>query len=124
MALGAAAELALSFLGRPGAAVLALGFAIGLTTYSLYTLAVSYANDRAKPQDFTQISVGLLFVYCVGAIAAPTLASIGMRAFGPGALFRQNAIVHVVIVAFTLWLIVGGRNAARPKAGAGGEPSP
>ena len=34
-----------------GAPLIVMGFLVGLTTYTLYTLAVSHANDRAKPHD-------------------------------------------------------------------------
>ena len=60
MIAGAACEVALSRVTAPGAWLIALGFLVGLTTYSLYTLAVSLANDRAPPHDLVFISVGLL----------------------------------------------------------------
>jgi MFS family permease len=93
-------------LGRltaPGPWLIGLGFLVGLTTYSLYTLAVSLANDGASPHDMIFISVGLLFIYCVAAIAAPTIASVLMKSFGPQALFLQNAYVHMAVAAFALW---------------------
>ena len=52
------------------------------------------------------ISVGLLFIYCVAAIAAPAIGSVLMRTFGPQALFLQNAYVHLAIAAAALWSIV------------------
>ena len=72
----------------------------------LYTLAVSLANDGVSPHDMIFISVGLLFIYCVAAVAAPALASILMKDFGPQALFIQNAYVHVAIAAFVLWRLI------------------
>ena len=83
-----------------------LGFLVGLTTYSLYTLAVSLANDRGAPHDLVFISVGLLFIYCVAAIAAPAVASVLMKDFGPQMLFVQNAYVHMAIAALVLWRLV------------------
>ncbi len=62
MAAGAALEIALAALRFSGGALIAMGFLIGLTTYTLYTLAVSHANDRAKLQDMVTVSAGLLFV--------------------------------------------------------------
>jgi MFS family permease len=115
MIAGAATEVMLSGLTGPGFALIALGFLVGLTTYSLYTLAVSLANDGASPQDMIFISVGLLFIYCVAAIAAPALASILMRTFGPQALFLQNAYVHMAVAAVALWSRVAqqGKHALR-----------
>ena len=106
MIAGAAVEVMLSRLTGPGVALIALGFLVGLTTYSLYTLAVSLANDGASAHDMIAISVGLLFIYCVAAIAAPAIASVLMKAFGPQALFLQNAYVHMAIAAAALWSLV------------------
>jgi hypothetical protein len=47
-----------------------------------------------------------LFVYCVAAIAAPAVASVLMRDFGPRMLFIQNAYVHLAIAALALWGLV------------------
>ena len=62
MIAGAACEVGLSRLTAPGAWLLVLGFLVGLTTYSLYTLAVSLANDHGDPHDLIFISVDLLFI--------------------------------------------------------------
>jgi MFS family permease len=112
---GAACEVALSRLTAPGAWLLVLGFLVGLTTYSLYTLAVSLANDDGAPHDLIFISVGLLFIYCVAAIVAPAVASVLMKDFGPRMLFIQNAYVHLAIAALALWgLLARPRTRTRP----------
>ncbi len=116
MIAGAALELALSRMVAPGISVIALGFLVGLTTYSLYTLAVSLANDGASPLDLIFISVGLLFVYCIAAIVAPTVASILMRDFGPQALFLQNAAVHAAIAVVALWSLAVAPKSQRTVA--------
>ena len=119
MIAGAACEAALSRVAAPGASLIVLGFLVGLTTYSLYTLAVSLANDHSAPHDLVFISVGLLFIYCVAAIAAPAVASVLMKDFGPQMLFVQNAYVHLAIAALALWRLVVAPKAqsrARPAA--------
>ena len=117
MIAGAACEVALSRMATPGMWLIVLGFLVGLTTYSLYTLAVSLANDRGDPHDLVFISVGLLFVYCVAAIAAPAVASVLMKDFGPQMLFVQNAYVHLAIAALALWrLVVAPKGRTRPAA--------
>jgi MFS family permease len=119
MIAGAACEVALSRAAAPGAWLIVLGFLVGLTTYSLYTLAVSLANDHGAPHDLVFISVGLLFIYCVAAVAAPAVASILMKNFGPQMLFVQNTYVHLAIAALTLWRIVvapKGQSRTRPAA--------
>ncbi len=120
MTAGAAAEVVLASLTLAGAPLIAVGFVVGLTTYTLYTLATSLANDRAKPHEMVLVSAGLLFIYCVAAIVAPALASLLMRQFGPGALFAQSAIVHLAIAAFALWRLASDARAGRsaPRRGA------
>jgi MFS family permease len=108
--------VALSRLAAPGAWLLVLGFLVGLTTYSLYTLAVSLANDRGDPHDLIFISVGLLFIYCVAAIVAPALASVLMKDFGPQMLFIQNASVHTAVAALALWRLLANPRRAGTRA--------
>jgi MFS family permease len=115
MIAGAVLEVALSRQGGPGPWVIALGFLVGLTTYSLYTLAVSIANDGASQHDLIFISVGLLFIYCISAVFAPAVASVLMRDFGPQTLFLQNAYVHMTVAAFALWSLLAAPK-SRPHA--------
>jgi MFS family permease len=117
MIAGAACDVALSRVAAPGVWLIVLGFLVGLTTYSLYTLAVSLANDRGAPHDLVFISVGLLFIYCVAAIAAPAVASVLMKDFGPQMLFVQNAYVHLAVAALALWRLVVAPK-ARSRTGA------
>jgi MFS family permease len=116
MIAGAACEVALSRLAAPGPWLLVLGFLVGLTTYCLYTLAVSLANDHGDPHDLIFISVGLLFIYCIAAIAAPAVASVLMKDFGPRMLFLQNAYVHMAVAALALWRLLAEppRSRTRP----------
>jgi MFS family permease len=104
--LGGLFEIALWRHQGGGASLIALGFAIGVTSFSLYTIAISHANDRATSDQLLQVSQSMLFLYCVGAIVAPTLAAALMRAFGPAALFAQNTFLHLGLAAFALWRIV------------------
>ena len=113
---GAACEVALSRVAAPGAWLIVLGFLVGLTTYSLYTLAISLANDDGAPHDLIFISVGLLFIYCIAAIAAPAVASVLMKDFGPRMLFIQNASVHLGIAALALWGFLANPRRSQARA--------
>ncbi len=118
MTTGAAFEAVLASFRLAGAPLIVMGFLVGVTTYTLYTLATSHANDRAKPSEMVLISAGLLFIYCIGAIVAPALASLLMRQFGPSALFAQSALVHAAIAAFALWRLVSEPRAPARTSGA------
>jgi hypothetical protein len=83
--------------------------------YSLYTLAVSLANDDGAPHDLIFISVGLLFIYCVAAIVAPAVASVLMKDFGPRMLFIQNACVHLGIAALAFWGLLAKPRRSRTR---------
>jgi MFS family permease len=113
-AMGAVAEVMLA-LGStlPFGVVCGLGVAVGATTMVLYTLAVSHANDRAGPEHAVSVSSGLLFLYCLGAILAPVLASTLMARYGAQALFLQNAVTHAALAIFAIGR-VGVRQRADP----------
>ena len=109
-AIGILAETMLVLRGTASMTLLdCLGFAIGASTMVLYTIAISHANDRAGPDNAIEVSAGMLFLYCVGAIVMPAIGSSLMSRFGPSALFAQNAAVHMVLVGFVLWRIVVGQ---------------
>jgi MFS family permease len=116
MTASVAVEIALASFRFSGAPLIVMGFLVGLTTYTLYTLAASHANDRAKPHEMVAVSAGLLFIYCIGAIVAPPVASLLMRAYGPAALFVQAALVHLVIIAYALWRLIVEPERAAPAA--------
>jgi MFS family permease len=107
MAVGASFEIALAWLNPTGAPLIGLGFLVGLTTYTLYTLAAAIANDGAAAHEMVLISATLLFVYCVGAIVSPAVASLAMRAYGPGALFWLTAAVHAALAGYVGWELLG-----------------
>ena len=104
--LGALFEVALWRHQGGGFSLVALGFAVGVTSFSLYTIAISHANDRASAEQLLLVSSGMLFLYCIGAILAPTIAASTMRLFGPSTLFAQNAVVHLGLAAFAFWRIM------------------
>ena len=84
----------------------------GAMAFPLYTVAVAYANDYADPAEFVKVSGGLLFVYGVGAIAGPFIASIFMDWQGKGALFLFTSIVHVLLIVFVVIRFLLERNQA------------
>ena len=79
-------------------------------------LAASQANDRGGPDHAIEVSSGLLFLYCSGAIFAPYLASWLMGQFGDATLFGQNALIHIALACFTLWRMSILAPAASPVA--------
>ena len=93
------------FTGARGGLLTFFAVGLGATTMTIYTLAVSQANDRSDPQKAIIVSSGMLFLYCIGAIISPTLAADVMSVYGAGALFGQNALIHGCYVAFVVWRV-------------------
>jgi MFS family permease len=105
--IGVIAESMLAVTGYASAVLLScLGLSVGASTMVLYTVAISHANDRAGPENGVEVSSGLLFLYCIGAILGPSLASTLMTWFGPSALFAQNAVTHTILAAFIVWRLI------------------
>ncbi len=96
-------ELILAAVGtRLGWGTAVLGLLIGGSAMTIYSIAMSHANDRAEPSRSVGIASSLLFFYCVGAVAGPTIAVAAMERFGASSLFVFMATVHVVSMVYTL----------------------
>ena len=112
-AIGIALALTADHAG-PTTALVLIGL-WGAMAFPLYTVAVAYANDYADPAEFVKVSGGLLFVYGIGAIAGPFIASIVMDWRGSGALFLFTSIIHVLlIIVVTIRFLLERNQAEQP----------
>lgn len=101
-AIGGAVGMAL-FLLTPGlefVPTLLLGALWGGFAFPLYTIAVAYTNDFAKPGEYVTVSGGLLLTYGVGATIGPFAASALMTLQSPSGLFLFTALVHVTLITY------------------------
>lgn len=92
-------------IGSAGAGTMAVFFAaafFGLTTFPIYSISAAHAHDFADPSEAVELSAALLFLYAVGAIASPLIASVLIAQLGPEAMFGFLAISHVALVVFGL----------------------
>ncbi len=81
----------------------ALGAVWGMTAFPLYAIAVAHTNDHAKPDEFVEVSSGLLLVYAAGAVIGPVLASALMSQFGNTGLYATTAAIHLILAGFAMW---------------------
>ena len=76
-------------------------FFFGAAAFSIYGFSVAHANDHADPEDFVEISAGLLVIFGVGAVAGPLIAAALMEALGAGYLFLFTGVVHGAVALWT-----------------------
>lgn len=75
----------------------------GFFTFPIYGLAAAHANDFAKPDQFVEVSGGLLLVYAFGAIIGPIVASQLMTLINAASLYGFTAAVQLFLVVFIMW---------------------
>lgn len=93
------------------AAIFAMAFAFGFTTFPIYSVSAAHANDFAKPEDRMELNASLLFCYAIGAIISPLAAAKVIDLFGPAALFNYISVAHIGLVIFGV-----ARMKARPAS--------
>ena len=80
-------------------------FLLGTVLYPIYALNVAHANDRAEPDEFVDISSGLMIIYGVGAMFGPLIAGAAMDSSGPAALFVTLLVFFVGYGSYAAWRI-------------------
>ena len=83
--------------------VLTLSALVGGLSATTYPIAMTHANDLAKPEQTVSLHAGLLFSFAIGASIGPVIASLAMQQMGPGGLFAFAAVAYVMLAAFTLY---------------------
>ena len=97
----AAGAVLLAADGLPALLVYVAYFFFGAAAFSIYGFSVAHANDHADPEDFVEISAGLLVIFGVGAVAGPLIAAALMEALGSGYLFLFTGVVHGAVALWT-----------------------
>lgn len=94
------------------AAIMSAAFVFGLTTFPIFSVASAHAHDFAESSERVELSAALMFVYALGAIAAPWLTSLLIELAGPPAMFTMIGVVHLLLAATGF-----ARMMARPSPG-------
>ncbi len=82
--------------------IMLTAFFFGFTTFPIFSVSAAHAHDFAKSSERVELSAALMFLFAVGAIASPTIASFLINAYGPSALFVFLAIGHGILIIFGL----------------------
>ena len=79
-------------------------------TFPIFSVAAAHANDFAEQDKYVDIAASLIFIYGLGSILSPSLASGMIDLFGPASLFVFLSLVHICLS------VIGGiRMMARPS---------
>lgn len=84
------------------AATYGLGFLFGAASLSVYSLCVAYANDRADPADYVDVSSYLLLVFGFGAIVGPLVSGVVVAHFGYPSAFLCMASAEIALALYLI----------------------
>ncbi|PJR14719.1 MFS transporter [Sinorhizobium meliloti] len=84
----------------------ALAACIGTVLFPIYALNVAHANDLARPDEYVEISSGLMITYGLGTISGPLMVGPVMDRFGPVALFIALAVYFALYSGYAAWRIL------------------
>lgn len=83
-----------------------LAACIGTVLFPIYALNVAHANDLARPDEYVEISSGLMITYGLGTISGPLMVGPVMDRFGPVALFTVLALYFALYGGYAAWRIL------------------
>ncbi len=109
-AMGACA-FTVAVAGGGTVAVMTAAAVFGATTFPIFSVAAAHANDFADSSQRIELSAALIFIYALGAIASPYVASGLIEAWGPASMFYLISVAHGALIVFGL-----ARMAKRPAA--------
>lgn len=93
-------------IGQSPVVLYIVGACVGSVLFPIYALNVAHANDLALPNDYVEISSGLMILYGLGTISGPLMVGPLMDRFGPAALFAVLAIYFAIYGAYAAWRIL------------------
>lgn len=102
----AGAATALLPVAVPGLPAWVPGVLVGgwaAASFSIYSICVAHAVDRAAPAQVVGATSALLFTWAAGSVIGPALAAVCMEGLGPAGLFVYGGGVWAIITAFTVW---------------------
>ncbi len=92
-----------------------LGFLFGAASLSIYSLCVAYANDRADPDAYVDVSSLLLLVFGFGAIVGPLMAGFAIARFGYASVFLCMATAEVALALHVVAELFRKRGASQDQ---------
>jgi MFS family permease len=82
---------------------IAIAIAFGAGAFPVYSLSVAHSNDHAQPDEFVELSSGLLLVFGASAAVGPVMAGVLRGRSDEPTLFLFHAIVFAFAAAFVVY---------------------
>ncbi|MBD9371572.1 MFS transporter [Rhizobium sp. ARZ01] len=77
--------------------------AFGSVIFPIYALNVAHANDLAQPDEYVEVSSGMMIVYGMGTISGPLMVGPVMDRFGPSSLFAVFTLYFALYGGYAAW---------------------
>ncbi|RZV44240.1 MAG: MFS transporter [Acidimicrobiales bacterium] len=106
VAIGATAASVYGVTTNGGFPGLIAMFAIGATSFPIYSLAIAYTNDWVADDQRVGSSALLVMVNGIGAVSGPFIASVLMRTYSNSMYFWMLATLHGVMAAYLLYRVM------------------
>ena len=100
----AASAVTISVAGAGGTAlavILSSGL-FGFMTFPIYSVSVAHAHDFADANQRVELSASLVFLYALGAISSPLIASVLIEFYGATSMILFMAAAHGGLIVFGL----------------------
>src|SRR3546814_18445898 len=78
-----------------------LSVVVGGFSATVYPIALTHANDYARPSQTVSLLAGFLLAFSVGASTGPVIAALAMDVFSPGGLVGYAAVVNTLLAPLT-----------------------
>lgn len=94
-----------AFVGSSPLVLYVIAAFVGSVLFPIYALNVAHANDLARPNEYVEVSSGMMITYGVGTISGPLMVGPVMDRFGPPSLFMVLAVYFALYAAYAAWRI-------------------
>jgi len=93
------------FVGSSPLVLYVIAAFVGSVLFPIYALNVAHANDLARPNEYVEVSSGMMITYGIGTISGPLMVGPVMDRFGPASLFMVIAVYFALYAAYAAWRI-------------------
>lgn len=94
-----------AFVGASPLVLYIIAAFVGSVLFPIYALNVAHANDLARPNEYVEVSSGMMITYGIGTISGPLMVGPVMDRFGPPSLFVLLAVYFALYAAYAAWRI-------------------